>query len=202
MPKLQEALDTLKEYCLQHCLLQHSTSMRPTGIYEFAETAEASGAPRQMPLRRHAALTFYVTLVGSHRDVAFVIRHCLHCWSVKDNPLVTDHQRSCDYDGQIRYSVIDFVGPIAPVSGLGHRFMVTCVCAWSGRYWAYPSEDPTVKAATCCLFHFVTLDFAGCPVCIGSDAGTTFVSVVATDLIRPFDVNHIVGSAHHPRVQG
>ena len=70
-----------------------------------------------------------------YKDVALLVRHCLHCAGNKGKPLVVGHQRSREYDGPFRYLIIDFVGPMNPKSARGHEFMFTCACAWSGWYW-------------------------------------------------------------------
>jgi hypothetical protein len=98
--------------------------------------------------------------------------------------------------------MIDFVGPIAPTSERGHRFVFTCVCAWSGCYLAFPTKDSTAETAARYLFHYVIMDLAGYPVCIGSDAGAAFVSGVVQDLLRLFDISRIIGSAYHLQAQG
>ncbi len=110
-----------------------------------------------------------------YHDVQGVVRCCIICRSVKEKPLVTGRQRSREYDGPFRYLVIDFVGPMNPASSRGHKYMFTTACAWSGWYWAFPTEDQTSETAARCLFNNVICDLAGYPACLGSDGGFPFV---------------------------
>ena len=80
--------------------------------------------------------------------------------------------------------------------------MFTCVCAWSGWYWAFPTKDSTQETAAHYLFHNVICDLAGYPVCLGSDGGWSFVTGVVQALVKLFDITHVIGSAYHPQAQG
>ena len=80
--------------------------------------------------------------------------------------------------------------------------MFTCVCVWSGWYWANPTKDSTAETVAHYLFILRFLDIEGYTVCIGSDAGAAFISGVVQYLMKLFDVNHIIGSAYHPQAQG
>ena len=86
-----------------------------------------------------------------YRDVESVVRHCLVCINVKGKTLITGHQRSREYDGPFRYLIMDFVGPMNPPSN-GNYYMFTCVCPFSGWYWAIPTVDDKAETAADCLF--------------------------------------------------
>ena len=134
-------------------------------------------------------------------DVNTYVRACIICSSAKARPVVTGHQRSREYAGPFRYLMIDFVGPMHPTSGAGNRYLFTCVCAWSGWYWALPCADSESLTAATLLFYNVLCDLAGYPMCIGSDRDPTFVSGVVKALINFFGIHHVIGSAYHPQSQ-
>ena len=80
--------------------------------------------------------------------------------------------------------------------------MFTCVCAWSGWYWAFPTKDDKSETAAHHLFNNVICDLAGYPPCLGSDRGLALVEGVIGALVKVFGINHVVGSAYHPQSQG
>ena len=151
---------------------------------------------RRLTLRRYLIVLFHNTPAGVHmgrdrtvqalldvgmwwpqlyNDVQDVVRTCLICRSEKGQQLITGHQRSRDYDGPFRYLIVDYGGPMNPPSAGGHRYMFTCVCAWSGWYWAHPTVDDSSETAATQLFYHVMCDLAGYPVCFRSDRGLAFV---------------------------
>ena len=228
--RFQQALGTLHVYRIFSGLLQRKVFQRSTGQQEFLtiipdadwRTVEFAGERRRLSLRRYVILVFHVTAAGPHRgreqtvqaiqdagcwwdnltrDVTALIRHCEVCKCTKGTPTITGHQRSREYDGPFRYLEIDFVGPIQPRSGRGHRFMFTCTCPWSGWYWAFPTEDDTSETAAQHLFFNVMLDLAGYPMMLGSDRGKAFIESVVKELLRIFDVTHVIGTSYHPQAQ-
>jgi len=230
LPRLQQALGSLKDYRLQSGLLQRLVYSRSTGSFEYLtvipdgdwRTVEYGSVRRRLSLRRYIILTFHCTPMGPHRsrdrtvqaimdagcwwqrlyqDVQALLRACIICKSVKDKPLVTGHQRSREYDGPFRYIIIDYVGPMNPPSGRGHRYMFTAVCAWSGWYWAFPTETDDSRTAAHYLFNNVICDIAGYPMCIGSDQGKAFVEGVVRSLVKVFNIEHVIGTAYHPQAQ-
>ena len=121
---------------------------------------------------------------------------------MKNSPLITGHQRTREYDGPFHYLIIDFVGPMNPASRRGHKYMFTCVCAWSGWYWAFPVTHDTSATAAECLFYYVMLELVGFPVVIGSDRGLAFLESVVKEMLSVFNVTQILGTAYHPQAQG
>ena len=97
--------------------------------------------------------------------------------------------------------IIDYVGPMNPASGRGHRYMFTAVCAWSGWYWAIPAVDSTSETAANLLFHRVMCDLAGYPMCLGSDRAPEFMESVVKDLANTFGIQQVIGTAYHPQSQ-
>ena len=136
-----------------------------------------------------------------YQGVQAVVRTCIICRNVNSHPLVTAHQRSREYDGPFRYLVNNFVGPMIPASSRGRKYMFTCACAWSGWYWAFPTEDDTAKTAARCLFYYIICDLAGYPVCLGSDSAFAFVEGVIKELAGFFGMHQVLGTAYHPQAQ-
>ena len=227
---LKEACGQLKSYRLHGGLLQKSIYDRTAGNYHYFtivpegswSSLELGGKKRRLSLRHFVILTFHCTAMGPHRnrertiqaimdaglwwqdifkEVQSVLRHCVVCISNKEQPLISGHQRSREYDGPFRYLVIDFVGPISPPSLAGNRYMFTCACAWSGWYWALPSPDDTSGTAARLLFMWVICDLAGYPVCLGSDRAPGFVESVIKALADMFGIKQVIGSAYHPQSQ-
>ena len=195
MERLKEAVGTLKDYRLHGGLLQRLWYSRGTGTWEYLtvipegnwRTVPFGTTNRKLSLRRYIILVFHNTAMGPHRgrertfqaiidagcwwpslyrDVQATVRSCPVCRTAKDHTLVTGHQRSRDYDGPFRYLVIDYVGPMQPTTPRNNRYMFTCACAWSGWYWAFPTEDDTSETAARYLFYNVMCDLADYPVCI------------------------------------
>ena len=173
-------------------------------------------------LRRFVIQCFHETAMGPHKDrdrtvssiqdagvwwstlyteVSVYVRGCLICSAAKARPLITGHLRSREYDGPFRYLIIDFVGPMSPTSYNGNRYMFTCVCAWSGWYWAVPCQDNTSHTAARCLFDHVMCDLAGYPTCLGHDRDKAFCEGVVQQLINFFGVVDVIGTAYHPQSQ-
>ena len=228
--QLQEALGTLKNYRLRDGLLQYLVYSRSTGTFEHLtviprgdwRSHEYGGVTRRLSLRRYIVLVFHNTPMGPHRsrdrtvqaimdagcwwqklyqDVQATVRICLVCRSAKDQPLVTGHQRSREYVGPFRYLIIDYVGPMNPISERGYRYMFTCACAWSGWYWAFPTVDNDSETAARCLFHHVICDIAGYPMCLGSDNALAFTEGVIQALVQTFGITNVLGTAYHPQAQ-
>ena len=95
--------------------------------------------------------------------------------------------------------MIDFVGPMSPLTPRGNKYMFTCACAWSGWYWAFPVEDETSQTAAHYLFNHVICGITGYPLCLGSDQGQAFVHSVVQALVRAFGIRHVIGTAYHPQ---
>jgi len=138
---------------------------------------------------------------GMWQDIQSTLKTCLSCAQAKTKPYVTSHQRSRDYDGPFRYLIIDFVGPISPITSRGNKYVFTCACAWSGWYWVIATTDDKSETAASLLFERIMCDIAGYPVCIGSDRAITFVESVIKDLLKLFPTRHVVGTAYHPQAQ-
>ena len=175
-----------------------------------------------MSLRQYVVVMFHCTPLGPHRsrdrtlgaitdaglwwssmyqDVQGAVRGCLICSSEKTTPLVSGQQRSREYDGPFRYLIIDFVGPMTPPSARGNRYMFTCVCGWSGYYWAVACPDDTSETAAHCLFYHVICDIAGYPMFLGSDRAKAFLEGVLHKLLDYFGIKHVIRSAYHPQAQ-
>jgi len=227
---VNEALGSLKQYRLHGGLLQRRIFVKPTGSFEWLtvvpegdwRTVEYGTSRRRLSLRRYVILSFHCTAMGPHRsrdrtmqaiqdaglwwaklysDVQGAVRGCLICREAKAAPLVTGHLRSREYDGPFRYLIIDFVGPMNPPSARGNRYLFTCVCAWSGWYWAIAVTTDDSATAARCLFYYVMCDLAGYPTFIGSDRAKAFTDGVIQELITFFGITHVLGSAYHPQSQ-
>ena len=230
MDKLDEARGQLKYYRLQGGLLQKSVYCKELGTHEFLtvipegswRSVEYAGEVRRLSLRRYVILVFHCTAMSIHKDrdrtvqsivdaglwwskmhvdVGTAVRHCQLCKCAKGKHLVTGHQRTREYDGPFRYLIIDFVGPMSPLSARGMKFMFTCACAWSGWYWCVPCKTDTGEEAAEKLFYFVMCDLAGFPVCIGSDRALAFIEGVVSALKSMFNILEAIGSAYHPQAQ-
>lgn len=228
--KYRQAMDNISEYRLNGGLLQRKMFCRSLGSHEWFtlvpdgpwRTVELSGQHRRLSLRRYVILIFHCTPVGPHlgrertlqaiqdaglwwpslyKEVQSVIRHCLICASNKAQPIVSGHQRAREYDGPFRFLIIDFVGPIHPPSARGHKYMFTATCHWSGWYWAIPCEGNSSLIAATLLFYRVICDFAGYPMCLGSDRAPEFVSGVVQALAEKFGIEQVIGTAYHPQSQ-
>ena len=148
---------TLRRYIL---LLFHCTAMLPH-----------QGVTKTV----NAILDAGLWWAGLKKDVAAMIAQCLVCSANEGMTLITGHQRSREYDGPFRYLIIDFVGPIVPMSRGGNKYIFTAVCPFSGWYWAVACVEHDSKTAARILFMNVICDLAGCPPMLGSDRAPSFL---------------------------
>ena len=79
--------------------------------------------------------------------------------------------------------------------------MFTCVCAWSGWWWAFPTVDDTSVTAAHCVFYYIICDIAGYPLIFGSDRGKAFTEAVIKELSEVLGIVQIIGTSYHPQSQ-
>ena len=79
--------------------------------------------------------------------------------------------------------------------------MFTCICAWSGWWWAFPTVDDTSVTAAHCLFYYIICDIAGYPLILGSDRGKAFTESVIKELAEVLGIVQIIGTSYHPQSQ-
>jgi len=231
LKELNEAYAMIDVYRFNAGLLQRRLFSKTDGVFSWHTVVPYSpfravpfaGRKHRCDLRRYVVLTYHITPMSGHRGrdktleaimtsglwwsdmgstVNQVVSNCWECRKEKAVPYVSGLQRSRDYDGPFRYLIIDFVGPIRPVTPRGHEYMFTCVCAFSGWYWAVPTKTSTSAEAALVLAERVLFDLAGIPVYLGSDRALAFVEGVISELAARFGMSQVLGSSFHPEAQG
>jgi hypothetical protein len=79
--------------------------------------------------------------------------------------------------------------------------MFTCVCPYSGWYWAIPCVDDTSNTAAMLFAERVMFDLAGVCCVLCSDRARAFVEGVIAWLNATFGISRVLGSALHPEAQ-
>ena len=126
----------------------------------------------------------------------------MKCKLVKGRAVTTGLMRSREAEGPFRVLMIDFVGPHDPVTPRGHRYLFTCVCVFSGWYWAIPAVSDDGRQAAELFAERVMFDLAGVPAVLCSDRAKAFVEGVVARINELFGIRQVLGSAFHPQSQG
>ena len=98
--------------------------------------------------------------------------------------------------------MIDFMGPQHAVTRRGNLYLFTCICIFSGWFWAIPTKGSDSKDAAQAFVERIMLDLAGVSVIICSDRARAFVEKVLSHVESTFGISFILGSALHPQLQG
>ena len=229
--ELRTAWPTLVEHRMHYGLLQRHRYNHQTGFHEwFTVVPEGGwksvtwqGKTRRYSLRKYIVMLFHDSGFGGHRDrdhthaaifdaglfwttmkvdIDGHIRACQTCRWAKGRTLVTGLMRSREMEGPFRVLIIDFVGPQHPRTLRGMLYMFTCICPFSGWYWAIPcATDDSLEAARV-FAERVVFDLAGVPVLLCSDRAKAFVEGVITYLNKTFAIESVLGSSIHPQTQG
>lgn len=135
-------------------------------------------------------------------DVDEFIRKCLECKQLRARPFVSAAMRADIYDGPFVAVFFDHVGPLRPQSTQGSRYILTCVCAFSGWGWAIPVPNDTAEETAKGLFNRVYCDIAGFPIFIRHDRSQSFLANVIKEINRLFGITALVGTSWRPQCQG
>ena len=228
---LKVAAKNIAEYRWDCGLLQRHVYNSQTGFHEWYsvvpeggwKAVQVQGQTRRLDLRKHVIMLAHHSAVGGHRsrdktvdsiqdsglwwsslrsDVDNFIRTCLVCRYAKGKTLVTGGMRSREAEGPFRVLMIDFVGPQHPVTSRGNAYLFTCICIFSGWFWAIPTKGSDSKDAAQAFVERIMLDLAGVPVIICSDRARAFIEGVLSHVESTFGISSILGSALHPQSQG
>ena len=231
MDELKVALRHAPEYRWNRGLLQRHIYNPQTGIHEWYsvvpdggwKSIEFQGKTRRIGLRRYVIMLAHSSGTGGHRDrdktcdaiadsglwwpsirvnVDSYIRSCLVCRYAKGKVLVTGHMRSREAEGPFRVLIMDFVGPQYPKTERGYLYMFTCICQFSGWFWAVPTTSSESLVAAQTFAERVMLDLAGVPVLLCSDRARAFIEGVISYLNKTFGIKSVLGSSLHPQSQG
>ena len=231
MDELKVAAKHIREYRWDMGILQRHIYNTQTGMHEWYsvvpeggwKAVEVNGKTRRMSLRKYVILLAHSSPTGGHRDrdktcdaigdsglwwpnlrvnVDSHIKTCLVCRYAKGKTLVTGHMRSREAEGPFRILVMDFVGPQYPKTARNNVYMFTCICIFSGWFWAVAVEGCESTHAARAFAERVMLDICGVPVLLCSDRGKAFIEGVMSYLEATFGIRGILGSAWHPESQG
>ena len=95
---------------------------------------------------------------------------------------------------------VDIVGPIAPTTQRGHRYLLTLVDSATRWPEAIPLKTITAVAVAEGLFDIFSR--LGCPKLVLSDQGTQFMSSVMTEVFRLLGIKSIRTSPYHAQSNG
>ena len=228
---LKVAAKNIADYRWDRGLLQRHIYNSQTGLHEWYsvvpeggwKAVQHQGKTRRLDLRKYVIMLAHHSAVGGHRsrdktvdsiadsglwwsslktDVDNFIRACLVCRYAKGKTLVTGGMRSREAEGPFRVLMIDFVGPQHPVTSRGNLYLFTCICIFSGWFWAIPTKGSDSKDAAQAFVERIMLDLAGVPVIICSDRARAFIEGVLSHVESTFGISSILGSALHPQSQG
>ena len=230
--EIDVAFQQMSEFRYYYGLLQQYKYSYQSGMYEWftivpsggwISIKEKNGKTRRYGLRKYIVKLFHDTPMGGHRDrdhtrdaivdsgltwkgmkadIDSHIRACQVCRWSKGRTLVTGLVRSREMEGPFRVLIMDFVGPQYPKTQRGNLYMFTCICPFSGFFWAIPVPDEGGQTAAIALAERVMFDLAGVVCLICSDRGKVFVEGVIARLNETFGIIAALGSSLHPESQG
>ena len=121
-------------------------------------------------------------------DVEKVILNCPECKKLRGRPFIS--AALCLF--------FDRVGELRPATAEENRYLLTCVCAFSGWGWAIPVTDTTAKTTAEALMTRVFCDLSGFPTILRHDRSKSFLGVVIKEVNRAFGMSSVVGSSWRP----
>lgn len=95
--------------------------------------------------------------------------------------------------------IIDCVGPL-PKTKSENQYILTMMCASTRFPEEIPLRKITAPVVVKALVKFFTV--FGLPKVVQSDQGSKFKSRVFAQVLKAFDIKHIMSSPYHPESQG
>ena len=95
---------------------------------------------------------------------------------------------------------VDLIGPIAPVSGRGHRYVLTCVDVATRYPEAIPLKVITAESVAEALVEIFSR--VGIPDEILSDQGSQFTADIMREVMRLLSVSQLHSTPYHPETNG
>ena len=95
---------------------------------------------------------------------------------------------------------LDLIGPVKPISALGHRYILTIV-DYATRYpEAVPLKNMEAVTVAEALYHVWTR--TGIPKEVLTDMGTQFTSDLYKGVCRFFGIHNVTTTPYHPQSNG
>ena len=104
------------------------------------------------------------------------------------------------YDRLMKIISADYVGPIAPVSARGNRYILVVMDNFSNLIWLVPTPDETAKTTAEALLKIFLAN--GFPDSFLSDRGSNFLSSTVSELLKLLKIHQVATSAYHPATDG
>ncbi len=135
-------------------------------------------------------------------DVEKVILNCPECKKLRGRPFISAALRADTFEGPFHCLFFDHVGELRPTTVEKNRYLLTCVCAFSGWGWAIPVPDTTAKTTAEALMTRVFCDLSGFPMILRHDRSKSFLGEVIKEVNSTFGMTSVVGSSWRPQSQG
>jgi hypothetical protein len=152
--------------------------------------------------RTYDRLKLYVTWPGMYRDVEDYVTNCKIC---QQNKFTVPYYKAPfqETDTQLHpwdKIYLDIVGPM-PMSGEGHKYILTCQDNLSKYLVAVPMFSQTAEEVALNFMRYVILQY-GIPSSIVTDQGTQFMGDIFKRLCKLLKVHKLNTSAYHPESNG
>ena len=134
------------------------------------------------------------------RDIAEFIRDCPECQMYRLGP-----EAMLRTDGSLAsYQIfeelaIDFIGPL-PTDMVGNSYICNVICSTTLYVELFAVEAATAVIAAHCLLSVIVR--YGCFRALRSDRGTHFVNGIIAEVLRLFEIQHVLTLAERPQANG
>jgi len=136
-----------------------------------------------------------------HLDIREHVGSCEFCRGEHGPNAKCSLTRSTLYTCPFRVLVFDTVTVDMKSKHGEHKYIFTCVCAFSRWAWLIPLEEKDADSVARALMK-IFLGIGTFPTVLRSDNAKEFIGEVVGHLNHDLDVNHVTGSPYHPQSQG
>ena len=230
--KINEAVNSRDEYDFQEGVLykiqllprEHSVTLRvcvPRGAAKSVKVLHdliGVDLRRELILWHHASTPFGMhsgldatvnklsvrfTWPDMIKTVENSMLQCVECRKLRGKPFVSPSMRADLFEGPFHCLFFDHVGEIRPATkGNLNKYLLTCVCAFSGWGWAVPVPDKSAQTTAHALMTRIFCDISGFPMILRHDRSSSFLSEIIEEVNKAFGMKSIVGTSWRPQSQG
>jgi hypothetical protein len=135
-----------------------------------------------------------------NRDITKWVQTCVHCQTSKANKHTHHSWEPFIVEERFHTVHIDLVGPL-PTTSKGKSYILTMIDHFTRWVEAVPMSN--ISAQSCAQQFLSTwVSRYGLPVCVVSDQGTQFESVLFNSMLQRLGIQRRRATAYHPQTNG